>query len=119
MISTMGVHVAGVDGCRGGWLCVDETDGTVRGNIFESFGQLLQSRPTVLVFAVDIPIGLPDAGERLCDPLARKLLGSPRASSVFPAPIHAIVLETDYQMACRKHREVDGRALSRQAFAIL
>jgi hypothetical protein len=31
----------------------------------------------------------------------------------------AVVHETDYQGACAKHREVDGRALSRQAFAIL
>jgi predicted RNase H-like nuclease len=51
--------------------------------------------------------------------MARQLLGAPRASSVFPAPIRAVVHETNYQVACAKHRDIDGRALSRQAFAIL
>jgi predicted RNase H-like nuclease len=113
------MHVAGVDGCRGGWLCVDEFDGVLGGHIFESLAELLDSLPTASIVAIDIPIGLPDSGERQCDPVARKLLRAPRASSVFPAPIQAVVSEIDYQVACRKHREIDGRALSRQAFAIL
>jgi predicted RNase H-like nuclease len=113
------VHIAGVDGCRGGWLCIDELDGALRGQIFESLSDLLKGLPTASVVAIDIPIGLPDSGERECDRLARKLLRAPRASSVFPAPVQAVVGETDYLEACRKHRDIDGRALSRQAFAIL
>lgn len=51
--------------------------------------------------------------------LSSQLLGQPRASSVFPAPIRDVAQETDYEVACQKHRQIDGRALSRQAFAIL
>ena len=113
------MHVAGVDGCRGGWLCIDERDGELTGRIFSTFKELLDALPAATIVAVDIPIGLSDAGERLVDPIARKLLRAPRSSSVFPVPIRTVVQETDYRTACQKHWAVDGRALSKQAFAIL
>jgi predicted RNase H-like nuclease len=113
------MDVAGVDGCKAGWLCLYRRDEEISGEIFATFQQLLEQLPPSATVAVDIPIGLPAAGERECDRTARQLLGRPRASSVFPAPVLAVVHETDYQSACAKHRGVDGRALSRQAFAIL
>jgi predicted RNase H-like nuclease len=42
---------------------------------------------------IDIPIGLPAVGPRACDLQARRLLGSPRASSVFPAPARALLAQ--------------------------
>jgi len=46
----------------------------------------LRERPPDLAgIAIDIPIGLLE-GPRVCDKAARKLLGQPRGSSVFPAP---------------------------------
>jgi predicted RNase H-like nuclease len=113
------MNVAGVDGCRAGWLCVRLQDGVAEGEIFASFKQLLSLLQGTSVIAVDIPIGLPTSGERACDRMARQLLGAPRASSVFPAPIWAVTNETDYTVACAKHRDADGRALSKQALAIL
>ena len=38
--------------------------------------------------AIDIPIGIPEAGARPADREARALLG-PRRNSVFPAPVRA------------------------------
>lgn len=113
------MHLAGVDGCREGWLCIDERDGELTWRIFSTFKELLDALPTATIVAVDIPIGLSDAGERPVDPIARKLLRAPRSSSVFPVPIRSVVQETDYRTACQKHWAVDGRALSKQAFAIL
>lgn len=112
-------NIAGVDGCRAGWLCVRNHDGVIDGEVFASFKQLLRLLTDTSVIAVDIPIGLPTSGERACDRMARQELGTPRSSSVFPAPIWAVIDETDYTVACAKHRDTDGRALSRQAFAIL
>jgi len=34
------MHIAGVDGCREGWLCVDEREGRLAGHIFRSFAEL-------------------------------------------------------------------------------
>ncbi len=113
------MHVAGVDGCRGGWLCLEEKGDTLRTFVAGSFDQLLDYLGDAAVITIDVPIGLPDSGERPCDPVARQLLRAPRASSVFPVPIRTVALERDYQTACAAHRQVDGRALSRQAFAIL
>lgn len=113
------MKIAGVDGCRNGWLCVHSCEGSFEAEVFATFRQLLRHLSDAAVIAVDIPIGLPTSGERACDRMARQALGARRASSVFPAPVWAVVDETDYALACSKHRDADGRALSRQAFAIL
>jgi predicted RNase H-like nuclease len=111
--------LAGVDGCRSGWICVRQVDdGAIDAEIFTSFRQLLRHLENASIIAVDIPIGLPTANDRLCDKLARQLLRAPRASSVFPVPVWAAIYEHDYSAACAKHRAADGRALSKQAFAI-
>ena len=113
------MHVAGVDGCRGGWLCLEQAGNIVRAFVRGSFSQLLECLGNATIIAIDIPIGLPEAGKRSCDQLARKLLGPPRASSVFPVPIRSVLKEHDYKKASDKHRLIDGRGLSKQAFAIL
>ena len=69
--------------------------------------------------AIDMPIGLNDDGPRACDLAARRLLGRPRASSVFPAPCRATLAATTYERACRLSRRTLGVALSRETFNIL
>jgi predicted RNase H-like nuclease len=71
------------------------------------------------VLAIDIPIGLRDEGPRDCDLAARRLLGRPRGSSVFPAPVRAALDGTDYAKASELHYQADGRRLTLQAFGIL
>ena len=113
------MHIAGVDGCRGGWLCVEERNGGLAGHIFKSFAALLAALPTAEIVAIDIPIGLPEQGKRDCDTAARKALSPTRTSSVFPTPVQGILLEERYFDANLKQRDIDGRGLSRQAFGIL
>ena len=72
----------------------------------------------VEVIAVDMPIGLPDAGSRACDIEARRRLG-PRRSSVFAAPVRAVLHERSYVDALALHRATDGRGLSKQTFHLL
>jgi predicted RNase H-like nuclease len=50
---------------------------------------------TTGVIAVDMPIGLPDAGRRACDADARRMLG-PRRSSVFPVPVRSALAATSF-----------------------
>src|SRR5829696_5399237 len=54
---------------------------------------------------IDMPIGLSDDGVRACDVAARRLLG-PAGSTVFPAPVRAVLATDDY---------AEARALSRAA----
>jgi predicted RNase H-like nuclease len=112
--------VSGIDGCAGGWLCLsrDIVSGRVGATILPHFGQILSMNPEPTVVAVDTPIGLPDRGARQCDLEARKRLGS-RRSSVFPAPVRSTLIAMSYQQACDIGRATDGRALSKQTYAIL
>lgn len=68
--------------------------------------------------AVDIPIGLAAGDPRPCDGEARGLLG-PRRSSVFPAPVRAVLGTSTYEEACAVSRQVSGKGLSKQLYNIV
>ena len=67
---------------------------------------------------IDIPIGLPEHGSRLCDIQARKLVGR-RRSSVFPAPARALLGAETFEEASTRSRALTGKGISRQTFGIL
>ncbi|HSN69073.1 MAG TPA: DUF429 domain-containing protein, partial [Thermoanaerobaculia bacterium] len=67
--------------------------------------------------AVDMPVGLADRGDRLCDRAARAILGN-RASSVFPAPPRPLGRAKSWEEANRLSRELEGKGISRQAFGL-
>jgi predicted RNase H-like nuclease len=76
--------VAGVDGCRAGWIVVHNACATVHAD----FAAVLAELPDDAVVALDMPIGLVDEhepGGRDVDRAARVELGSKR-NSVFSAP---------------------------------
>lgn len=109
----------GIDGCRAGWLCVslDRGQGTCRADILGSISEVLRlGRPAAA--AIDMPIGLTGSGPRACEREARKLLGRPRASSVFPVPARPLLSARDYAHACRIGLRTDGRKPSRQSWSI-
>jgi predicted RNase H-like nuclease len=70
------------------------------------------------VVAVDMPIGLADAGIRECEPLARRLLGRGRASSVFPVPNRPMLDLSTWQEA-NAWGKARGRGLPRQSWGIV
>jgi predicted RNase H-like nuclease len=95
------IRVAGVDGCRAGWVAalVSATagKGTRTGYlahlerlwVSSHFADALCKTQGCNLVCVDIPIGLSGGREpRSCDVDARRLLG-PRASSVFTPPVRA------------------------------
>jgi len=112
------MHLAGIDGCRAGWLCVSEQGDEITVVITAALAPwLASSRPDLVV--IDMPIGLPDTGPRECDRLARTALRPGRASSVFSAPVRGALGHPTYEATCAAHRAVDGRGLSLQAWHIL
>ena len=115
------VVVAGIDGCRKGWLCLTKNlaTGTVHAQIFARIDEVLSLEPRPGIVTVDVPIGLTDSGPRLCELEARKQLGAPRSSSVIPAPVRSTLVATSYPEACRLGHMADGRKLSQQAWRIL
>ena len=113
--------VAGIDGCRWGWLCLtrDMASGRVAAHILSRIDEVDALRPKPQIVAVDIPIGLLPSGSRACDVLARAALGAKRASSVFPAPGRALLGAASHAEACMLGRNLDGRAISIQAWNIV
>jgi predicted RNase H-like nuclease len=117
------VRVAGVDGCKVGWIAVirqlTEPD-EVRLAVFSSFAEVLNYSPTISVIAVDMPIGLPDrigAAGRGPEKAARRHLGD-RQSSVFAVPARAAVYAEDYAKACEIAQTTSEppKKVSKQAF---
>ena len=75
--------------------------------------------PDLAVIAIDMPIGLSDAGARECDVAARKLL-QPHGTRVFPAPPRAALTHADdYDAACRASIAATGKSLSKQTWNLL
>ena len=108
----------GVDGCPEGWIAASRTPaGNVALRRLSSLTELGDAR----VIAIDIPIGLVDAGQRACDQQARRALGR-RSSCVFTAPIRPFFNATTYGEACAIGRSAPGnhgKALSKQAWNIM
>jgi len=112
--------VVGVDGCPGGWLAVTEAShGSLTARVAATFPALIRSFPSTAVFGVDIPIGLPEEGARQCEKEARPLLGWPRMTSVFSAPLRPCLVARTYEQACGIRFRIEGKKMSRQAFGIL
>lgn len=112
--------IAGVDGCRGGWIAFKVELSTMHTSIgLVDISALLRGRPSDLAaIAIDVPIGLLD-GSRACDKAARKLLGQPRGTSVFPAPCRSSLSGANHANAAAINKRITGRALSRQAWSIV
>jgi predicted RNase H-like nuclease len=111
--------IAGVDGCRAGWVAF-RLDLRTRETQVEivDLQSWIRSKPNNLaILALDMPIGLVD-GPRPCDGAARKLLGFPRSSSVFAAPCRAALNSTSHARASEMNRNTTGKGLSIQAWAI-
>lgn len=122
-------HIAGVDGCKAGWIAVVFPLGRpdqAEAGVFPSFAQFLGVLPETSFIAVDMPIGLPDRvrqGGREPDWAARKFL-APCQSRVFLIPsrsaVYAYGHPRDYAKVCCEARKTScpPRATSKQACGI-
>jgi predicted RNase H-like nuclease len=129
-VSATDVRVAGLDGCRAGWVLATgrvtsarragamlrDVEVAVVATFADALARVLDG--SIAAMGVDMPIGLQDSGSRRADQDARRRLG-PRRSSVFPTPVRAALHAPDYPEALARSRAIDGRGLSKQAFHLL
>ncbi len=114
--------VVGVDACKAGWVgVVLDQDGRVvdvllTATIASLVSAAAETR-TIRVVGIDIPIGLPDRGERPVDAAARKLLKG-AASSVFTTPTRSALSQDDPDAASKINREFEGKGISRQSWGL-
>lgn len=109
----------GIDGCKSGWVACHRSGSGLRCEVYGSAAELIRDNLTATVITVDVPIGLTEYGPREADRLARKLLGWPRSSSVFSAPVRQILGAQSQAEASRLQRAIDGRGFGVQGYAIL
>jgi predicted RNase H-like nuclease len=121
-------QIAGVDGCKAGWIAVSavlESFDTPEVKVFTSVAALISELAPRSIIAIDMPIGLPERairGGREPDWAARQFLGLQRAS-VFPVPSRRAVYAcvNGYPSVCSIGQDTSDppRKPSRQIFGIL
>ncbi len=82
-------RLAGVDGCRGGWI-VAHTTGNIANAELEIVERWKDIHARFDVIAVDMPIGMSENGYRRCEIEARKIL-RPHGSRVFRVPARGVL----------------------------
>ncbi len=117
--------VAGVDGCRAGWIAAlmkvgNPASGRIA--VVPDLAAIVDAPERPAIVAVDIPIGLPDrtrGSGRVPEQLVRPLLGQ-RQSSVFAIPSRQAVYAADYGEACALALATSDppRKVSRQGFGL-
>jgi predicted RNase H-like nuclease len=116
--------VAGIDGCRAGWLCVllDAHTGTPRDAFIKATLAEIAALDDAVQIAIDVPMGIDGFTTPLgrgCDTALRRELGA-RQSSVFAVPSRAALAQTDYRLACEAAlaHSSPPRMVSKQCFHI-
>jgi predicted RNase H-like nuclease len=116
-LSATPARVLGVDGCASGWIAVRlDADGVASFAVARHFAALAGVDDALTY--IDIPIGLPESGERGCDRAARNILKG-AASRVFLGLRRPLLGYLGDYGAANQWAKSDGKGLSRQAFAIL
>lgn len=108
----------GVDGCKTGWIAVAlRQDAAPQAYYLPSIDALDHAIPDAETIAIDIPIGLPDAGRRRADVAAKARLG-PRRSSVFLTPVRPALEAADHASATALSVQLTGSGISQQSYAL-
>lgn len=113
-------RVLGVDARKAGWVGVVLGDGPPRAHVAATIAELVDGASTLgapQLVAIDIPIGLPDAGRRTADVLAKVAVG-PLRSSVFMTPVRPALQAPDHAAAVATNRLLAGEGVSVQAFGL-
>ena len=113
------MKVAGVDGCRKGWLMV-KWDGNSYGYlVFDNFSGLAESHPDLSLLLIDIPIGLSGPGfpRSLESALRNELKG--RSSTVFNPPSREALYADNLESAKAINLEKEGKSISIQTWNIM
>jgi len=112
--------LVGVDGCHKGWIVAKATQEFVHVVCYriDVLDDLFSRNSKPKIVAIDVPIGLPEAGAREADLEACRLLG-PRRNSVFPAPIRPMLLSSSQGEASKVRKQIEGKGVSIQTFAII
>ncbi|MEM6673484.1 MAG: DUF429 domain-containing protein [Planctomycetota bacterium] len=109
----------GVDGTQGRWvaIAIDARGEYASAGLFDSLDEMVAAHSGAECLAIDVPIGLLDAGVRAADAEAKRRLGR-RGSTVFLTPTRAVIEAPSYDEAARIARASTGKGIARQSYAL-
>lgn len=110
--------IVGVDGTKGGWLaaCIEADSVSIK--LYSAIHELCAEYADADSILIDIPIGLPESDTDIRpDNVLRKNLKG-KSSSVFNTPCRQAVYAADYEDANTINKNIMGKGLSKQSFAI-
>lgn len=116
--------IAGVEPCPGGWLVVGArlqgiTAFPIEPEVFPTFAEILDYRPSFDVIAVHCHLSFPEEdteGGRTCDKEARKLLGWPRSGAIGSPPSRYYLRTGDLDARAHKGlNPINARMMRRYA----
>ncbi len=111
--------VAGIDGCRAGWIAIALDDRGFSHKLLKTSQELLEFFQAATLAFIDIPIGLSDSeASRSCDRLLRDALRPHFSSSVFNPPVRQAVYASSYEEACQRNAAATGKKISKQSWNI-
>ena len=105
-------RVAGVDGCRGGWVASSAEDPIL---FFKTFEEILEQYKKRIIL-VDLPLGLPQT-KRDLDRSARENFDV-QPSSLFSVPCRDAIYARSYEEACELNEKKTGKKISKQVWNI-
>lgn len=125
-VSKKSAPVAGIDGCRGGWIIAIHpgANEAIDWRVAATAAEAARLTSHCAVVAIDIPIGLPEVaapGGRGCDREARALLPPGWKSSVFSPPCRAVLRAASYEegLAIQRASSPEAPGFSVQAWNII
>ena len=118
-----GGHVLGVDGCKAGWVGVvlpadPEGNEPVRAVLRVTLSELAARAGPVNAVGIDMPMRLTDTPWPRASELAAKAHLGAKGSTLFITPPASAYAAADYAAACKVALQLNGKAFSRQAWAL-
>ncbi len=113
-------YIAGIDGCKSGWIAIVYQQGEWDYLLSSDLSDFYLLHCEAHSILIDIPIGLVDQGSegRACDRLARKHLSPYRHASIFTPPCRR-ALYSALEKASAINFEYTGKKLSKQSINII
>lgn len=108
----------GIDGCKGGWVTVSISNTGFEIDIIGDIGEIFLNHNGCDCVLVDMPIGLPQSTDDVRPDAAVRTILKGKASSIFSTPCRQAVFAKTYGEANEINRQVLGKGLSKQSYAI-
>lgn len=119
-MSPAAATVAGVDGCKGGWVIAIAHLGasvTLTMAVVETFAEVMTRTADCAVVGVDMPLALPVDGLRASDAAVKEHLGV-NGRSLFWTPTRAAIAQDNHAAAVRVNKARGGKGPSAQGWGL-